>query len=267
VDLTNSLGITNERVIAIAGAGGKTTLLKRLAQEMAKAGRRVLLTSTTKIEPQPSLQTVQFSDLSDLRKTIANRASWSSPLLVVTQRLRTRLVGIPPEWVDTLAADAPIDMILAQTDGSSRRTFKAPLEHEPVIPASAEWVVTVLGADTFEHPLGAQWTHRPERVAELTGLKIGEPITPADAATVLLHAQGSFHNTPVNARRAVLINKVEGDDRLRAAAELAGQLRSGGIDTIILASLKSDPPVIKVDVSASPESPQDPKEHKTHADR
>ena len=267
MELTKSLDITNERVIALAGAGGKTTLLKRLAQEWTQAGRRVLLTSTTKIEPQPTLETVQIKDLADLRNAIANCASWSSPMLAVTQRLRTRLVGIPSEWVDALAVDAPIDVIFAQTDGSSRRTFKAPLEHEPVIPESAKLVVTVLGADAFEHPLDVERTHRPERVAELTGLKIGDPITPAAAAAVLLHSQGSFHNTPPHTRRAVLINKVEGDLRLRAATELADRLHAGGIDTVVLASLKSDPPVIKVDPLTTPQSVQDPKACETHGDR
>jgi len=52
--LTDSLGLQEREVISLVGAGGKTTLMFRLARELLLAGRKVVTTTTTKIlEPTP----------------------------------------------------------------------------------------------------------------------------------------------------------------------------------------------------------------------
>ena len=44
-----SLDLHRECIITIVGAGGKTTLMFRLADELAKSGLRVVVTTTVKI--------------------------------------------------------------------------------------------------------------------------------------------------------------------------------------------------------------------------
>jgi probable selenium-dependent hydroxylase accessory protein YqeC len=47
--LIDAFGLPEAGVISIVGAGGKTTLMFRLAGELARVGHRVLTTTSTKI--------------------------------------------------------------------------------------------------------------------------------------------------------------------------------------------------------------------------
>ena len=51
--LLHALGLGRADVVAVAGAGGKTTLVYRLAREARDAGLRVLVTSTTHMGTLP----------------------------------------------------------------------------------------------------------------------------------------------------------------------------------------------------------------------
>ena len=200
--LCEAIGLDSRDVVALVGGGGKTTALLRLGSECAAKGERVLLTTTTRIEPQRGLRTLFVQEAAAL-STLG--PPW--PALVVTEDLGTRLKGVPPEWVDVAAA---ADLrVLAQADGSGHRPFKAPGEHEPVIPRSATLVVSVVGIDAVGAPLDDEHVHRAPRVAALCGLPLGAAVTEQTIAAVLCHPDGGGKGVPPGARRVVLINKVE----------------------------------------------------------
>ncbi|MBI3962947.1 MAG: putative selenium-dependent hydroxylase accessory protein YqeC [Deinococcus sp.] len=242
MELSQALDVRPKEVVAFIGAGGKTTALRRLGSELAARGRRVLLTSTTKIEPQAGeVDTECITSLEQARQVITSRPDWSRPLLLVTERLPTRLRGMPPEWVDALTNT--VDYLLVQADGSARRPFKAPAAHEPVLPRSATLVVAVLGLEAIGSPIDDEHVHRPELVAEFSGLPLGAALTIQGAAQVLLHPRGGFRNVPAGARRMVLMNKVDDAERLATAQALTQLLMQAGIPRVLLASLRTTPPV------------------------
>ena len=47
--LSEALGLQRREMISLTGAGGKTTLMFRLAKELSLAGKKVITTTTTKI--------------------------------------------------------------------------------------------------------------------------------------------------------------------------------------------------------------------------
>ncbi|MCJ7704365.1 MAG: hypothetical protein MUO28_02375, partial [Desulfobacterales bacterium] len=47
--LSEALGLRAREMISLTGAGGKTTLLFRLARELSLEGKKVITTTTTKI--------------------------------------------------------------------------------------------------------------------------------------------------------------------------------------------------------------------------
>src|SRR4030042_6313460 len=55
--LIESLDLRAKEVISLVGAGGKTTLMFRLAKELLLAGKRVVTTTTTKILEPSSEET------------------------------------------------------------------------------------------------------------------------------------------------------------------------------------------------------------------
>ena len=127
------------------------------------------------------------------------------------------------------------------------RPFKAPADHEPVIPIETTVVVPVVGADIFGKPLDAEHVHRPERVGALTGASPGAVITPDIVARLLAHPEGGRKGAPANARIMVLVNKAEVLTDLGPARETAERLlREPAIDSVVLAAARRDRPVIEV---------------------
>lgn len=224
VAISDALALEGADIVAIVGAGGKTTTLRWLADERAAAGEHVLVLTTTKIEPQAGLRTVFVAAAGDLAVL---GPPW--PVLAVTEDLGARLRGVPPEWIDGLAGRGW--RLLAQCDGSARRPFKAPGEGEPVVPACATVVVSVVGLDVLGAPLDATRVHRPERVTALTGLQPGESVTPDTIIDVLLHPDGGGRNVPAAARRVVFLNKCEWEGAWKVAREIGAALGASGIPT------------------------------------
>lgn len=224
VGISDALSLGDHDVVAIVGAGGKTTALRWLAEERAAAKEQVIMTTTTKIEPQPGLRTVFVSGPGDIAILAG---PW--PVLVVTEDLGTRLRGVPPEWIDSLAGRS--FRLLAHCDYSARRTFKAPGPDEPVIPTSANMVVHVVGSDVIGAPLDAVRVQRPERVGELTGLELGQPVTAETILEVLLDAEGGGRGVPVEARRSTILNKTETEYLWQMARRIGTTLGARGIPT------------------------------------
>jgi len=242
LSLQEALGVRRGDTVAFVGAGGKTSAVRRLADELYAQRQRVLVLSTTKIEAQRGpIDTRLCPTLPLAREAAAMRCTGDRPLLLATEKLPTRLRGVPPEWVASLAECA--DVVLVQADGAGRRPFKAPAAHEPVIPPTATIVVVVAGLDAIGRPIDESHVHRPERVAALAGVEIGTPLTVELAARVLLHPQGGFRAAPPSARRAILLNKADGPAALAVADSLATLVRSESDLRVVVTALRSSPVV------------------------
>jgi len=155
--------------------------------------------------------------------------------------------GVSLDLVRRLRTWCPGVCLLNEADGSRMRPFKAPAEHEPVIPAETTLVVVVVGADVFGKTLDADHVHRPELVSALCGAPLGTPITPEIVARVLAHPEGGRKGVPVGARLVVLINKVESLPGKKPARETAERLlREPAIQAVALAAVRGDDPVLEV---------------------
>jgi molybdenum cofactor cytidylyltransferase len=151
--------------------------------------------------------------------------------------------GVAPEWIARLRQLPGKPTILIEADGSRMRPFKAPADHEPVIPPDTTLVVPVVGADVFGAPLGPERVHRAELVAALGGAALGAPVTPALVAAVLSHPQGGLKDVPPGARVVPLINKVETDAQRLASRETAAALMAHDrITAVVVGAARQDSP-------------------------
>ncbi len=211
-------------VVTFVGAGGKTTALTRLAQEWAHRGRRVVVTTTTRLfraqaQAFPARLAVspEVPPRSLPWETLTRLLEEHRICFVLSEESGEKIAGVPPEWVDALAARAPdrgIDAILVEGDGSRGRPVKAPAPHEPVVPTSTTVLVPVLGLDGVGRRLAEPFVHRPERLRALLGLPPGPDgapprLTPAAAARLLVHPQGGARHRPHSARLVPLVNKAD----------------------------------------------------------
>jgi probable selenium-dependent hydroxylase accessory protein YqeC len=224
--LAAAFGVGSCEVITLVGGGGKTTTLYRLARELhtRDGGGSVVLTTTTHIFAPPAdtdLETIVESEPArkGIERCVAALSRGRIPVLGTRLIPGGRLGGVPPEVVDACAARPEIRYVVVEADGSAHKPFKAPLEYEPVVPASTTLLVAVVGVDALGQPLDAEHIHRPRRVAELSGAALDAPLEAEAIARVLVHPAGPLRDAPNGARTLILLNKADTAER-RAASRL-----------------------------------------------
>jgi probable selenium-dependent hydroxylase accessory protein YqeC len=244
--LADAFGIGGHEVVTLVGSGGKSTTLYRLARELQQRDGGVVVTTTTHImapPPDPDLRTV-LAERADaaVAGCLAALSEGRIPVLGTGSKPDGRLAGVAPRVVDACAADPGVRHVVVEGDGSAGRPFKAPRAYEPVVPASSTLVIAVVGADAPGRPLTAEFIHRPERVAELTGAALGEPVTADMIATVLLHPLGPLRDVPASARSLVLVNKADTPERRQAAQEIAAALEARHGPRVVIGAVAEESP-------------------------
>ncbi|MGM0718749.1 MAG: selenium cofactor biosynthesis protein YqeC, partial [Halobacteriota archaeon] len=77
------------------------------------------------------------------------------------------------------------------------------------IPDRATTVVVLASVGVVGEPLDVSLVHRPERVAALAGIELGDELTPADVAAVLASPRGGLKHVPSDTDVAVVLNKAD----------------------------------------------------------
>ena len=250
--LSHALSLGSKEVIALSGGGGKTTLMFRLAAELAASGQRVVTTMTTRIfvsqMTQAPLALVLHGEGALLAQLPEALAEHGHVLIAGSTMVeQDKVEGVPPEFLDRVAAQPAVDVVIIEADGSRRLPFKAPAQHEPVIPASTTVLVPVVGLDVVGKPLVVGHVHRPEIVATLSGAALSDPVTPEMIAAVLAHPEGGAKGLPSGTRLVPFLNKAEDKATLAAARQIARLLLAHPIvDRVIIGAAQAPDPVIEV---------------------
>lgn len=218
-ELLSALKLERARLIAICGAGGKTSLMAALVRELIARGERVLATTTTKMATEEAEGPWRAREVSDAVDLLAQADVRDGPVLAyrAVDRSRGRLIGLAPEAVDFVAQTDRFTRIIVEADGGARKPLKAPGPHEPVFPVTTDAVVMVAGATGLGQPLTERSVFRAERWSALTGLRPLKPVTPESLARMAVHAEGLAKGAPARSRRILFINQADTPERLAAA--------------------------------------------------
>jgi probable selenium-dependent hydroxylase accessory protein YqeC len=246
-------------VVALVGAGGKTSALFALAEELAAPAAgprtRILVTTTTNIV-DPRVETGRRFGHFRLEPRLA-AGSWQEgggflppgfapfePGITVlasdTMTGCAKLRGIDPRSIPCLAPLA--DYIIVEADGSRGLSVKAPADHEPVMPEGADMVIGIVGLDCLGAAMGPGTVHRSELFGPLAGIKPGEPIAAGHLAALAASKDGLFKSAPEGARRVLLLNK----------AELLG---AAGLDALAVALDRGPRPLADLVIACSLAAP------------
>jgi probable selenium-dependent hydroxylase accessory protein YqeC len=212
-------------VVAVAGAGGKTTLVYRLAAEARAKGLRVLVTTTTHMGTLPEATTgpVFVEADGNPQPGLEQALSQWGIVTLLGRRVRPdKLEGVTPERVDELARHA--DLVLVEADGARGRSLKSPADHEPVVPGSTTLMLVLAALDVLGQPLADGHVHRVDRVAAAARRAPGSPVDEDVIVSALADPSGYPSRVPPGARAAVFLNKAEGEAALAAAARIARRL-------------------------------------------
>jgi probable selenium-dependent hydroxylase accessory protein YqeC len=238
-----ALGIAPGDVVAFVGAGGKSSAILAVAEELAEAGITFLTAPTTKMllsEAERLGSLVTSEDAGELRAKAEGALSDGASGVVVGSGLlsKNRVGGVEPGVIPSLAPLA--DVVLIEADGSRRRPIKGTATHEPALPDAATLVVAVGNIRAFGAPVTEENVHRPELFSELTGIGAGQSITSRAFARAL--AEGSLGNTPEGARTAALITGVQPGKTMADASVVTRELWRFDVKKVVLTSLPDESP-------------------------
>lgn len=225
------MNVQPQQVVAFVGGGGKTISILRLARELSSRRQRVIVTTTTRMGPWQVAGGLVLSigpstsALSPITcEQIQSQLERNKVVVIIGEETPEKLIGVDPGVIRQLASLNSV--VLVEADGARTRSFKAPAPYEPVWPPNTSLAVALVGIDAVGVPLVDEYIHRPERVSALTGLLVGDLVTPETIAACVAHPEGLFARVPAQARHALLINKVKTPSQLEAARRIAGCLAS-----------------------------------------
>ena len=246
--LTEALGIRGGIVAAI-GAGGKKSVMNTLAWE---ADGRLAWTGTvfTARPPRWTEVALHVGEEDQLLKLASERSGPPRQAYLRPSEKTGRYGGLAPDTIQRLHEIGDFDLTLVKADGARMRGLKCPKPGEPVLPPRTDLVILVVSAQVIGRPLDAEFVHRPERVAGVLGIELGQILTPEHLGAVLSEQQGLQAGTE---GRVILpvINQVD-DSTRRELAERAARhalAHSDRYDRVVLSCLQrqsSAAPVVTV---------------------
>ncbi len=223
-------------LVAVMGGGGKSSLLFALAECLPG---RVVLTTTTRIFAAQMSRAAAVCTTAD-EGWQERLESFDGNLLVVGKVEGERANGVPPDLPAEWLARPRVDWVVVEADGSRMLPVKAPADHEPVVPERTSLLVCVVGIDALADSI-ERVAHRPERVADITGLDPSQHLTPQAIGKLLTSPRGGLKSAPDGARVAVLINKVESSAQRDAAHRIAKcVLREARVERVVIGALHGD---------------------------
>lgn len=152
---------------AFVGAGGKTTLIHRQAEQYRGAGKTVFVTTSTHMFIEPD--TLLTDDPEEMIRQL-HRTGYAMAGIPEGGKIR----ALSPETYARVCRHA--DVVLVEADGSARKPIKFPKASEPVIAENVEEIVVVCGLQAIGKPL-KEVAHRPELVMACLGAWEDTPIT------------------------------------------------------------------------------------------
>ena len=129
------------------------------------------------------------------------------------------------------------DAVIVEADGARHRMIKAPAEYEPVIPLQTNVALLLMSAEAIYQPLSESVAHRPELVAKVTGINMGDILSPAVIARLMTSKHGALKHIPETATAYLLITHASMAPKaaireivhlMQSSSRIAGVLSSNG---------------------------------------
>ncbi len=153
---------------AVAGAGGKTSLIKKLAEEYRARGKKVFVTTSTHMYAEPGV--LLTDDAKEIIEVLEREGYVMAGISV-----GEKITALSKETY--LAVCERADEVLVEADGSKHLPLKYPNGTEPVIYENTDEIILVCGLHGLGKPM-KEVCHRPELVKEALGISDDTIIEP-----------------------------------------------------------------------------------------
>jgi probable selenium-dependent hydroxylase accessory protein YqeC len=213
--LSEALGLNdfNKGSIAVVGAGGKTSIIFKLAEEFAARCVKVVITTTTRMYREPG----------SLATTVEKAKRLLEHQSVVIAGLNAeegKIAGL--EEAERKGLTQIADIVLIEADGSKRKPLKVPASHEPVIPGGVDKIIVVAGLSGIGTKLSDS-CHRAELAGELLDVATDHSIQSKDIVQMIRKGyleQWKVNEIPVS----VILNQADNEERCRVGIDIANML-------------------------------------------
>ena len=171
-----------QEIWSFIGAGGKSTLILLTAARKAEEGKKVLVTTTTH---------TAFTEDSLLRaggRLLLGESGEAAAAVLERESPVAALKGLPEEELQKAVSRA--DLVLIEADGSRRRPFKAPGNHEPAVHPDSSRIILAAGLTALGRSIGES-CHRLREIVAITGKSGDCLLSERDMAQVI--REGYLH--------------------------------------------------------------------------
>lgn len=206
------MSLNDKNMIAIQGAGGKTSTLFKLKDEFRLSNKTCFISTTTKMGRVSSKNFDFLWEATDKSRHDDGKIYFASQ-----SHTDTKEIGFEPEFFDEIFHEGVFSNIILETDGAKTRPIKAPREDEPVNPKSITHCVGVLGLDSVNKPFDERFCHRKEYMEKI----IGNPktLTTENYAQIINSDRGLFKNS-YDAKKFLILNKADTEQDVANAMDI-----------------------------------------------
>lgn len=234
--LKDLLDLNKGSIISIVGAGGKSSLMYYLGEEL-RGQNKVLITTTTKIY-LPKKEKYDYIAIG--QKSLSSlKHNKNKGIYVYGSSINKENKIIGPTVLE-LDNECPyFDYILAESDGAKGKAIKGWNDTEPVISFKTDKTIGVLSLEVIGKNIEDDTVHRVEEFVNITNSKKNEKITLEKISSLVFHPRGLFKDS--RGEKILFINKIESFHQnvlARKFLVLILEENHGYIDKIIIGSIK-----------------------------
>lgn len=236
--LSDYIGLEEKDVISFVGAGGKTTMMFKLAEELRR-NNKVLVTTTTKIYvPLKDKYDFICTNKKKLPRYITMKENGIYVLGLGVNK-ENKILGLSEKELEQLAPH--FDYILIEADGSKEKQLKGWDEFEPVIYGKTTKTVGIIDIQAFGLVINEDKVHRSKIFCKVTGAEEGDTVKLEHLLKLIIHPLGLFKGSL--GKRILYINKVEEPTHLTLAEQLVKEINSKNkklLSSTFIGSLKTN---------------------------
>lgn len=218
--------------IAAAGAGGKTTTLKRLAAEYKEMGRKPVVTTTTHMFKEDSPLFLEGPSVREILALLDKEGC-----VFAGGKAENGKIKRLPDAVMGEVLKLP-NPVLIEADGAKMLPIKFPADHEPVILPQTTHVLYVYGMDAPGRKI-KEVCFRAELAADFLGKSAEDILTPQDIAALAQSGLAGRKGVEEGMQYTVVLNKADTRERCRAALEVWEAMDHGNEMKVVVTGKES----------------------------
>jgi probable selenium-dependent hydroxylase accessory protein YqeC len=236
--LNNYIGLEKRDVICFVGAGGKTSMMFKIAEEL-RGGSKVLVTTTTKIYVPPKDKYDFICTDGEMLYKYSDMKKNGIYILGLGVYQENKILRLNEKQLDELAPH--FDYILIEADGSKKKQLKGWNEFEPVVYSKTTKTVGIIDIQSIGMLINEDKVHRSKIFCEITGAQQGDTVKLEHLTKLIMHPQGLFKGA--QGEKILYINKVEESEQLVLAKLLACEINLRDeeiVNRVVTGSLKTN---------------------------